>query len=108
MLDEKAQTVVFANIEDILLINTSFLSSLEERQRKCRLYIDQIGDVLESHAAGMSVYEAYCVNQQTAEKVLRGMRQNDPRLEDHLKGVRESDPEVRGLDLSSFLLIPSE
>jgi hypothetical protein len=80
---------------------------LEERQRKCRLYIDEIGDVLESHAAGMSVYEAYCVNQQTAEKVLRGMRANDAKLEEHLRDIRENNAEVRGLDLSSFLLIPS-
>lgn len=80
---------------------------MEERQRKCRLYIDEIGDVLESHAAGMSVYEAYCVNQQTAEKVLRGMRANDTKLEEHLRDIRENNAEVRGLDLSSFLLIPS-
>ena len=32
----------FANIEYILLTNTTFLSSLEERQRSC---IDTIGDM---------------------------------------------------------------
>lgn len=48
------------------------------------------------------------MNQQTAEKVLRGMRGSDAKLEEHLRGIRESNPEVRGLDLSSFLLIPSE
>lgn len=71
MLDEKSATVIFANIEDILLCNTvsllaardihksrfqTFLSSLEERQKECRLYIDRIGDVLDAHMSGMVVY----------------------------------------------------
>ena len=55
-LDDKALTVIFANVEDILLFNTGFLSSLEQRQKACRLYIDVIGDVLEEHAPAMSVY----------------------------------------------------
>lgn len=85
LLDEKAQTVVFANIEDILLFNTSFFSSLEDRQKACRLYVDQIGDILERNAAGMEVYEAYCVNQQNGERVLRGLRGSNEALEAHLK-----------------------
>ena len=73
LLDMKAVTVIFANIEDILLTNTvrvrddstqsflinvakTFVSSLEERQKDCRLYIDRIGDILQSHMVNMSVY----------------------------------------------------
>jgi hypothetical protein len=56
ILDDKALTVIFANIEDILLTATGFLSSLEQRQKACRLYIDVIGDVLEEHMRGMGVY----------------------------------------------------
>jgi actin cytoskeleton-regulatory complex protein PAN1 len=72
LLDEKAITVVFANVEDILLTNTvcchsfepslflsilqAFLSQLEERQKECRLYIDNIGDLLEKHIGAMGVY----------------------------------------------------
>jgi hypothetical protein len=72
LLDEKAVTVVFANVEDILLTNTvcgvpadsqplsnepqAFLSELEERQKECRLYIDNIGDLLEKHIGAMGVY----------------------------------------------------
>ncbi|KAG2066386.1 hypothetical protein BDR04DRAFT_1106832 [Suillus decipiens] len=55
-LGEKATTVIFANIEDILLTNTTFLSVLEERQKDCRLYIDHIGDVLETHIPNMHLY----------------------------------------------------
>ncbi len=74
LLDEKARTVVFANVEDILLMNTvcvsfpceysishltfkqTFLSSLEERQKDCRLYIDRIGDILKTSMANLGVY----------------------------------------------------
>ena len=56
MLDDKAQTVIFANVEDILLANISFLSSLEQRQKACRLYVDVVGDLLEEHMPAMTVY----------------------------------------------------
>ena len=55
-LDEKAQTVIFANVEDILLANTAFLSDLEERQRETRLYVDRVGDVVRGHMGNMGVY----------------------------------------------------
>lgn len=34
----------------------TFLSSLEERQKDCRLYIDKIGDILKTNMAHMGVY----------------------------------------------------
>ena len=46
LLDEKALTVIFANIEDLLLSNMGFFSALEQRQKACRLYVDVVGDVL--------------------------------------------------------------
>jgi hypothetical protein len=48
---------IFSNIEDILLTNTAFLSSLEERQRSCRLYIDTIGDILDRDMINMVAYK---------------------------------------------------
>ncbi len=77
MLSTKEITVVFANVEDLLLTNTvrycyscslndlltspscgsqAFVSSLEERQKDCRLYIDKIGDILLSHIPNMAIY----------------------------------------------------
>lgn len=107
ILDEKALTVIFANIEDILLFNTGFLSSLEDRQKACRLYVDQVGDILDSFAPNMSVYRTYCVNQSQAGKLLQSLRSSTPALQAELQNIRETNPDVRGLDLSSFLLIPS-
>ena len=73
LLSTKEITVVFANIEDLLLTNTvwlskthyssrsedclqGFVSSLEERQKDCRLYVDRIGDILFNHLPNMGVY----------------------------------------------------
>ncbi|KAL5528859.1 hypothetical protein ACEPAG_4833 [Sanghuangporus baumii] len=107
MLSEKETTVVFANIEDLLLVNTTFLSSLEERQKECRLYIDRIGDLLALHMGSMSVYADYCVNQGNATKILQSIRDSRPDVASHLQRLRE-DPTVRNLDLSSYLLAPMQ
>ncbi|KAG2139113.1 uncharacterized protein EDB93DRAFT_707815 [Suillus bovinus] len=106
-LGEKATTVIFANIEDILLTNTTFLSVLEERQKDCRLYIDHIGDVLETHIPNMHLYLSYCVNQHNAAKVLRSMRDSNADLATQLQRLRD-DPSARNLDLSHYLLVPMQ
>ncbi|KAG2021075.1 signal transducer [Coprinopsis cinerea AmutBmut pab1-1] len=107
ILSHKEITVVFANVEDILLTNTAFLSSLEERQKECRLYIDRIGDILVNHFPNMGVYLEYCVNQQQANKVLQSLIQSKPALVEHLNKLKEN-PATRNLDLSSYLLEPMQ
>ncbi|KAI9451971.1 hypothetical protein BJY52DRAFT_1295264 [Lactarius psammicola] len=82
LLEPKAVVVIFANVEDILLTNTTFLSSLEERH-------------------------AYCVNQANAIRVLQSLRDRNADLAAHLQRLRE-DPAVRNLDLSSYLLVPMQ
>ncbi|KAH8977407.1 hypothetical protein EDB86DRAFT_3237574 [Lactarius hatsudake] len=107
LLERKAIMVIFANVEDILLTNTTFLSSLEERQRSCRLYIDNIGDILDKHLTNMTTYRAYCVNQANAIRTLQSLRDTNADLAAHLQRLRE-DPAVRNLDLSSYLLVPMQ
>jgi len=108
LLEPKAITMVFANVEDILLTNTTFLSLLEERQRSCRLYIDNIGDILDEHLTNMtSSYKAYCVNHASAIRTLQSLREKNADLAAHLQRLRE-DPAVRNLDLSSYLLVPMQ
>ncbi|TFY54721.1 hypothetical protein EVG20_g9594, partial [Dentipellis fragilis] len=107
ILEPKAVTVIFANVEDILLTNTTFLSSLEERQRSCRLYIDRIGDILDKHMLNMRIYREYCVNQANAAKILQSLRDQNPKLAGHLQRLRD-DPATRSLDLSSYLLVPMQ
>ncbi|KAG9114454.1 hypothetical protein FRC07_007636, partial [Ceratobasidium sp. 392] len=116
LLDEKSATVIFANVEDILLCNTTFLSSLEERQKDCRLYIDQIGDILDAHMAGMAVYmvryplPAYIIAcPETTSYSCSRSTLTCPSVSDDqpycvhqasaikvLQGLRESNPELAG------------
>ncbi|KAI6140316.1 Dbl homology domain-containing protein [Pisolithus tinctorius] len=107
ILGEDSTSVIFSNIEDILLTNTAFLSTLEERQRECRLYVDHVGDLLETNMPHMRVYLNYCVNQANAGKVLQSLRDTNPELSVQLQCLRE-DPLARNLDLSSYLLVPMQ
>jgi len=107
LLDEKAVKVIFANVEDILLMNTTFLSSLEERQKECRLYIDKIGDILKQNMPDTGVYVEYCVNQANAIKVLQSLRESNIDVSARLQRLRD-DPGARNLDLSSYLLVPMQ
>ncbi|KAI6004716.1 hypothetical protein EDD15DRAFT_2359474 [Pisolithus albus] len=95
------------NIENILLTNTAFPSTLDERPRECRLYIDHVGDLLETHMPHMRMHLDYCVNQANAGKVLQSLRDANPELSAQLQCLRE-DPSARNLDLSSYLLVPMQ
>ncbi|KAL7419920.1 hypothetical protein Q5752_005838 [Cryptotrichosporon argae] len=108
ILEDKALEVIFANIEDILLFGTGFLSALEQRQKACRLYIDNIGDVLEEHVPELGVYTPYCINQHQAARMLQTLRASNAKLAVELDSIRDNEPAVRGLDLSSFLLEPMQ
>lgn len=108
LLQPKAATVIFGNIEEVLLAAVSLLSDFEARQRNARLYITQIGDILETHMADMSVYIPYCVNQETASHILATERSCDPQLDGLLTRLRAEHPSARGLDLSHFLLVPMQ
>ncbi|KAI6017674.1 Dbl homology domain-containing protein [Pisolithus microcarpus] len=106
-LEEESTSVIFCNIEDILLTNTAFLSTLGERQRECRLYVDHVGDLIETHMPHMRVYLNYCVNQANAGKVLQSLRNANPELSAQLQCLRE-DSSARNPDLSSYLLVPMQ
>ncbi len=81
VLPEKASSIIFANIDDILLFNTVLLSDLEERQRESRLYINTIGDVIEKHMGSVgSHYRGYCLNQANAARTLSDLKTSDRSL----------------------------
>ena len=93
LLEPKAIMVVFANIEDLLLTNTTFLSSLEERQRSCRLYIDNIGDILDKHLTNMTSYKARLPLHACMHAYLCHLITGSPHL-GVLRQSRERDPNV--------------
>ncbi|KAM0752107.1 hypothetical protein T439DRAFT_379225 [Meredithblackwellia eburnea MCA 4105] len=103
VMTQKACEIVFANVEDILMFNTVFLSELEERQRVSRLYVDTIGDVIKSYMKGLDVYRGYCVNQSNAARTLADLKMSDPNLRSTVEPLR-----VKNLELEHFLLEPMQ
>lgn len=81
---DKAAQVIFGNVEDILLLNTTLLSDLEARQQEQRLYVDTVGDVLSGHLDQMDIYRFYCANQKSAVRTLDELRSSDSRVADIL------------------------
>lgn len=108
ILSPKAQTVIFANVEEVLLTAVSLLSELEDRQRESRLYVTRLGDILDAHMKNMGTYLPYCVNQTTARQILTSERNRNAELDRVLVDLRNQHPAARGLDLSSFLLAPMQ
>lgn len=102
-LGVKASAVVFANIEDIMLFGTTFLSDLEERQRETRLFVDHIGDLIGRYMDGLDVYRPYCTNQGNANKTLQDLRAGDPKIASKLGSLK-----VKGLELDHYLLQPMQ
>ena len=107
-LSNKAQTVIFANVEELLLAAVSLFSDLENRQKDSRLYVTRIGDILNDHMKKMQVYMPYCVNQSPARHILTSERSRNAELDRLLIDLRNQHPAARGLDLSSFLLVPMQ
>ena len=54
-----------------------------------------------------SLSQEYCVNQSNAIKVLQDIRDSNAEVATLLQRIRDG-PSARNLDLSSYLLIPSE
>jgi hypothetical protein len=79
------------------------LSSLEDRQRACRLYIDRIGDILSAQLPNVYIYKVclgfpeavvillthclqeYCMNQSQAISRLQALREQDGKVAAHLQ-----------------------
>lgn len=82
---DKAAKVIFGNVEDILLLNTTLLSDLEARQQEQRLYVNSVGDILEAHLPKMDIYRFYCANQKSAERTLAELKATDPKISELLE-----------------------
>ncbi|KAI6009626.1 hypothetical protein F5J12DRAFT_891761 [Pisolithus orientalis] len=80
MLGEDSTSVIFPNIADILT-NTAFLFILEERQRELGLYVDRVGNLLETHLPRC---------ESNAGKVLQSLRDTNQELAAQLRCLWEN------------------
>lgn len=102
-LGEKASAVVFANVEDLMVFGTTFLSDLEERQRETRLFVDRVGDIVSRYCDGLDIYRPYCTNQANANKTLQDLKARNPAVATKLGTLK-----VKGLELDHYLLQPMQ
>ncbi|MBW0492521.1 hypothetical protein O181_032236 [Austropuccinia psidii MF-1] len=98
----KAALVIFANIEEIMLFGTTFLSALEERQQQCQFHVQSIGDVISNYITGIDIYRPYCTNQSNATRMLNDLKRL-PAVSSCLSGLK-----VNGLELEHYLLQPMQ
>ncbi|CAG8655621.1 13678_t:CDS:10, partial [Dentiscutata heterogama] len=105
LLSEQELSILFCNIQDILLCNTAILSDLEQRQEEDSYFVSKVGDILLKHSEDLTLYTKYCGNQLNASKFLQKKSSVEKKFADFLKKSQQ-DPKCGSLDLSSFLLKP--
>ncbi|KAG0143956.1 hypothetical protein CROQUDRAFT_48072 [Cronartium quercuum f. sp. fusiforme G11] len=103
VLGTRASTVIFANIEEIMMFGVTFLSALEERQTEDKLLVGSIGDVICDHIQGLDVYRPYCTNQANAARILNHLKTQNVEIREQLSLVK-----VKGLELEHYLLEPMQ
>ncbi|ORY37460.1 Dbl homology domain-containing protein [Rhizoclosmatium globosum] len=106
-LSQNDLRTIFANIEDILMVNIMIFSDWEAAQLESRYVVTNIGALFQKHAAALECYAIYCGNQGVASRVLQKKRSEIPALQEFLKKCQQN-PRCRSLDLSSFLLQPMQ
>ncbi|KAJ9093736.1 hypothetical protein QFC21_006332 [Naganishia friedmannii] len=104
MLEDSVTSGIFSNLEDILLFNTGLLSSLEDRQRACRLYIDRIGDILSAQLPNVQIYKEYCMNQSQAISRLQTLREQDGKVAEHLQIMKYGEEADELVQLDTALM----
>jgi hypothetical protein len=102
MIGVRAATIVFANIEEIMLFGTTFLSALERRQVESGSLVQAVGDIVLDYMQGVDVFRPYCSNQANASRILSHLKLK-PSVANHLNGIR-----VKGLELEHYLLQPMQ
>ncbi|KAA1127295.1 hypothetical protein PGTUg99_034297 [Puccinia graminis f. sp. tritici] len=102
MIGVRAATIVFANIEEIMLFGTTFLSALERRQVESGSLVQAVGDIVLDYMQGVDVFRPYCSNQANASRILSHLKLK-PSIANRLNGIR-----VKGLELEHYLLQPMQ
>src|SRR5687768_14888897 len=73
-LTDQELSIIFSNIQDILICNTEILSDMEQRQSEQEFLVDCIGDTILNHSDGLKCYVKYCGGQLEGSKFLQKKR----------------------------------
>ncbi|KAH9454602.1 hypothetical protein Pst134EB_014673 [Puccinia striiformis f. sp. tritici] len=68
-----AMSIIFGNIQDIMLFGTTFLSASEEQRHLESVgfhHIQTVRDILLDYMQGVEIFRPYCSNQANATRTL--------------------------------------
>lgn len=68
--------------------------------------VPSLGEAFKKITPFLKVYTTYITNYSVAAKTLKECRQQNQQLDSYFKKCKESKPECRGLDVTSFMILP--
>lgn len=104
LLDERAITDVFSNLDDIISINSELLKLLKDRISNWN-WESCLGDIFESFSHFFRVYSIYYANYSNALAVISSHMSRNSKFSEFLKQM-SSQPECHGLRFDAFLMTP--
>lgn len=107
VLSKRDKNILFSDILPVKRCSELFLVDLEKRWQESAL-IGTIADIVLSHASStFSVYVKYCSNQIYQDRMLKELKENNPRFVEVLAEL-ESSPKCQSLAMHSFLMLPMQ
>eukprot|EP01127_Copromyxa_protea_P019486 TRINITY_DN6345_c0_g1_i1.p1 TRINITY_DN6345_c0_g1~~TRINITY_DN6345_c0_g1_i1.p1 ORF type:complete len:581 (-),score=78.64 TRINITY_DN6345_c0_g1_i1:69-1787(-) len=104
-ITETSFLTLFGNIEDLILVNTTLLSSIIMRLKRWNETTTTIGDIFELLLPDLRQYNDYIISFPEACKVLHNIDRKE-HIRQFLEQRGESNPLCSGLDLFAFLMMP--
>lgn len=102
IIGRRSATIIFSNLEDIMLFGTTFLSALEQRQTQSDSQIQSIADLISDYMQGVHIFRPYCSNQANATRLLSDLKRSST-VQNRFNSLK-----VNGLELEHYLLQPMQ
>lgn len=107
VLSRRERHILFSDILPVKRCSELFLADLEKRWQES-VRISTIADIILKHANNhFQVYVKYCSNQIYQDRILKELKENNPRFLEVLTHL-ESSPVCQSLAMHSFLMLPMQ
>ena len=107
IITKREKNTLFSDILPVKRCSELFLADLEKRWQESAL-ISTIADIVLKHAStSFGVYVKYCSNQIYQDRILKQLKENNPRFLEVLSEL-ESSRKCQSLAMHSFLMLPMQ
>ncbi|XP_066953705.1 uncharacterized protein Exn isoform X3 [Macrobrachium rosenbergii] len=107
VLSRRERHILFSDILPVKRCSELFLADLEKRWQES-VRISKISDIILKHANNhFQVYVKYCSNQIYQDRILKELKENNPKFLEVLNRL-ESSPVCQSLAMHSFLMLPMQ